>query len=88
MLKKKVLGQFSKNYRNFLPKKLSLSSLKYRFGIQNPRSRTRKKPIPDPGVKKAPDPESAILQIGVGPDLDPHHNGKSAPKNPDRHQLS
>jgi hypothetical protein len=44
-----------------LPKKLSLSSQKYRFGIRDPRSGIRKKPIPDPGVKKAPDPGSATL---------------------------
>ncbi len=36
--------------KNILPKKLSLSFQKYVFGI------------PDPGVKKAPDPESATLQ--------------------------
>ncbi len=40
MLKKKKLGQFSKNYRNFYPKKLSLSSQKYGLGsgseIRNP----------------------------------------------------
>jgi hypothetical protein len=46
MLKKKKLGQFSKK---FLPKKLSLSSEKYGFGIWNPRS--GKKPIPDPGSR-------------------------------------
>jgi hypothetical protein len=33
---KKNLGQFSKNYMNFLPKKLSLSSQKYGFGIREP----------------------------------------------------
>jgi hypothetical protein len=54
------LGQFSKNYRTFKPK-LSISSQKYGVGIQNPRSGIRKKPIPDPGVKKAPEPGSATL---------------------------
>ncbi len=56
----KNLGQFSKN---FLPKKLSISSQKYGVGIRDPRSGIRKKPIPDPGsrgVKKAPDPGSRI----------------------------
>jgi hypothetical protein len=38
-------------YRYFLPKKLSLSSQKMGVG-----SGIREKPIPDPGVKKAPDP--------------------------------
>jgi hypothetical protein len=47
------LGQLS-NYRTFCQKKLSLGSQKYGFAI-------RKKPIPDPGVKKAPDPGSATL---------------------------
>ncbi len=58
MLKKKNLGQFSK---------LSLSSQKYGFGIQGPRSGIRKKPIPDPGVKKALDPGSGwatLMQTG------------------------
>jgi hypothetical protein len=41
MLKKKNLGQFSKNYRTFYPKKLSLISQKYVFGIRDPRSRIR-----------------------------------------------
>ncbi len=34
-------------------------------GIQDPRSGIRKKPIPDPGVKKAPDPGSATLAYTV-----------------------
>ena len=34
---------------------------KYGFGIRDPISGIRKKPIPDPGVKKAPDPGSATL---------------------------
>ncbi len=62
MLKKKVCPNFQRIiYGNFLPKKLSLSSQKYGFGIRDPRFGIRKKPIPDPGVKKAPDPESATL---------------------------
>ncbi len=51
-----------------LPKKLSLSSQKYRFGVRDPRSGIRDPGsgknlfrIPDPGVKKAPDPGSATL---------------------------
>jgi hypothetical protein len=50
----KHLGQFLKNYRKFSPKivpKLSPGS-----GIQ-------KKPIPDPGVKKAPDPGSVSATL-------------------------
>jgi hypothetical protein len=33
---RKNLGKFSKNYRTFLPKKLSPSSQKYGFGIRDP----------------------------------------------------
>ncbi len=44
--------------RNFLPKKLSLSSLKYGFGIRDPGSGKNIFRIPDPRVKKAPDPGS------------------------------
>jgi hypothetical protein len=56
VLKKKNLGQSSKNYRTFYSKKLSLSPQKYGFGIQDPRSGKSLFRIPDPGVKKAPDP--------------------------------
>jgi hypothetical protein len=48
---KKNLGQFSKNFRTFLPKKLSLSYQKYGFGIRDLRSGIRKKHIPDPGSR-------------------------------------
>ncbi len=58
MVKKKILGQFTKNKMNFLPKKLSSSSQKYGFGIRDP-----KKPIPDPGVKKEPDPGSGSATL-------------------------
>jgi hypothetical protein len=61
------MGQFSKNYRNFLPKILSISSQKYGFGIRGPGSEIRDPEktysgsrIPDLGVKKAPDPGSRI----------------------------
>ncbi len=40
--------------------KFSICSQIYGFGIRDPRSGIRKKPIPDPGVKKAPDPGSCI----------------------------
>ncbi len=46
MLKKKILGQFSKNYRTFYPKNFCLLSSK-KYGFWDPE-----KPIPDPGVKK------------------------------------
>jgi hypothetical protein len=54
---------FTKNYRTFYPKKLSLSSQKYGFGIRDPGSGIRNKPIPDPGVKKAPDPGSGSATL-------------------------
>ncbi len=49
------------------PQKLSLRSQKYGFGIRDPRSGIRKKPIPDPGSRG---------QKGTGPripDPDPQH---------------
>jgi hypothetical protein len=70
MLKKKNLGQFSK---------LSLSSQKYGFGIRDPRSGIRKKPIPDPGVKKALDPGSgsaSLMQTGSSKTLIGWKSGK------------
>jgi hypothetical protein len=51
---RKQSGPIFKELKNFLPKKLSLSSQKYGFGIRDPEktySGSR------PGVKKAPDPD-------------------------------
>ncbi len=63
MLKKKFCANFQRII-NFLLKKLSLSSQKYGFGIRDPGSGIRKKPIPDPrsriqGSKRPriPDPD-------------------------------
>jgi hypothetical protein len=53
MPKEKFLANFQRIIELFT-QKLSLCSQKYGFGI-------RKNPIPDPGVKKAPDPGSATL---------------------------
>jgi hypothetical protein len=50
MLKKKF-GSILKELYNFLPKKLSLSCQRYGFGIRDPESEIRKKPIPDPGSR-------------------------------------
>jgi hypothetical protein len=58
MLKKKIWSIFKELY-NFLPKNLSLSSQKYGFGIRDPEKNLFW--IPDPGVKKSPDPGSATL---------------------------
>ncbi len=64
MLKKKNLGQFSKKYKTFYPKKLSLSSQKYGFGIRDPRSGIRDpaktysgSPIPGSKRHRIPDPD-------------------------------
>jgi hypothetical protein len=47
----KIISDRDPNYRTFYPKKLSLSSQKYGFGI------------PDPGVQKAPDPGSGFATL-------------------------
>ncbi len=64
---RKNLGQISKNYGTFLPKKLSLSSQKYEFGIQDLRSGIPNKPIPDPGSRIQGSKRHRI------PDPDPQH---------------
>jgi hypothetical protein len=48
---RKKFGPNFKELRNFLPKKLSQSFQKYEFGIRDPRSGIRNKPIPDPGSR-------------------------------------
>jgi hypothetical protein len=60
VLKKKIWANLQRIIELFT-KKLSKSSSKYGLRIRDPRSGIRKKPIPDPGVKKAPDPGSATL---------------------------
>ncbi len=54
--KEKKFGPIFKELQNFLPKKMSLSSQKYGFGIRDPE-----KTYSGSGVKKAPDPGSATL---------------------------
>jgi hypothetical protein len=68
MLKKKF-GPIFQELLKFLPKELSPSPQKYGFGIRDPGSRKNLFRIPDPGVKKAPDPgsESATLLLRTGP---------------------
>jgi hypothetical protein len=53
----KKFGPIYIEFYIFLPQKLSLNS-------PGPRSGTRKKPISDPGVKKAPDTGSWTLTVG------------------------
>jgi hypothetical protein len=43
---------------------LSLSSQKYGFGIRDPEKNLFR--IPDPGVKKAPDPGSGSATLNIG----------------------
>ncbi len=64
MLKKKFEPIFEELLK-FLPKKFSICSQKYGFGIRDPRSGIRKNlfRIPDPGVKKAPDPGSGSATL-------------------------
>ncbi len=50
MLKKKF-GPIFNELLKFLPKKFSIFSQIYGFGIRDPRSGIRKKPIPDPGSR-------------------------------------
>jgi len=57
------VGQFSKNYRTFYPNNCQSSS-KYGLGIRDPGDGTNPFRIPDPGVKKAPDP-GAVLSLTV-----------------------
>ncbi len=51
-LVEKKMGNFTKKYRTFYPKKLSLSSQKYGSGIRDPKSRIRKNPILDSGSRR------------------------------------
>jgi hypothetical protein len=57
VLKKKIWTNFQRIIELFT-QKLSLSYQKYGFGIRDPGSRKNLFRIPDPGVKKAPDPGS------------------------------
>jgi hypothetical protein len=59
-----------KELLNFLFKKLSLSSEKYGFGIRDPRSGIRKKPIPDPRFRIQGSKRHRI------PDPNPQHRVK------------
>jgi len=56
------LGQFSKNYRTLNPKIVTKLS---KIRVWDPGSGKNLFRIPDPGVKKAPDPGSATLLAGI-----------------------
>ncbi len=63
------MAQFSNNYRTFYQKNCqkALKNMVLGSGIRKNLFR-----IPDPGVKKAPDPGSATLRGGVYPPPPPH----------------
>jgi hypothetical protein len=65
VLKKKNLGQFSKNYRTFYQKngQKALQNMVLGSGIRDPGSGKNPFRIPDPGVKKAPDPGSGSATL-------------------------
>jgi hypothetical protein len=58
MLKKKIWANFQRIIELFTQKIVTKLS---KIWVWDPRSGFRKKPILDPGVKKAPDPGSATL---------------------------
>ncbi len=71
MLNKNIWAKFTRIIELFT-QKVSLSSQKYGFGIRDPRSGIRKKPIPDPGPRiqgskrhRIPDPGSATLVLSM-----------------------
>ncbi len=57
MLKKKIWANFQRIIEHFLPKKLSLTSQKYGFGIRDPEKTYYE------GVKTAPDPGSGSATL-------------------------
>jgi hypothetical protein len=66
------LGQFSKNYRTFYSKIVTkLLGMGLGSGIRDPGSGINLFRIPDPGVKKAPDPGSATRGSRMGKNPDP-----------------
>ncbi len=64
---RKKLGQFSKNYRTFYQKngQKALKNMVLGFGIRDPGSGKNLFRIPDPGVKKAPDPGSGSATLTI-----------------------
>jgi hypothetical protein len=58
---RKKFGPIFQELLKFLPKKLSPSPQKYGFGIRDPEKNLFR--IPDPGVKKAPDPGSGSAKL-------------------------
>jgi hypothetical protein len=63
VLKKKILANFQRIIELFTPKIVTKLS---KIWVWDPRSGIRKKPIPDPGAKKALDPGSQIRIRNTG----------------------
>jgi hypothetical protein len=71
-----------------LPKILSLSSQKYGFGIRDPEKTYSGSRIPDPGVKKAPDPGSgSATLVWMVKFADDTKEGKIIENDSDREEL-
>jgi hypothetical protein len=64
MLKKKIWANIQRIFEVF-PKKFSICSQIYGFGIRDPGSGKNLFRIPDPGVKKAPDPGSGSATMSI-----------------------
>ncbi len=63
MLKKKICANFQRIIELFTQKIVTKLS---KIWVWDPRSGIRKKPIPVPGVKKAPDPGSGSTTLTIG----------------------
>jgi hypothetical protein len=61
MLKEKIWANFQRTIELFTQKIVTKIAKIHGFVIRDPRSVIRKKPIPDPEVKKAPDPQHCSL---------------------------
>jgi hypothetical protein len=62
MLKIKFWANFQRILELFTQK---IVTKLLKLWVWDPGSEIRKKPIPDPGVKKAPDPGSATLHLAI-----------------------
>ncbi len=60
MLKKQIWANFQRIIKFFTHKLFNMLS---NIWVWDPGSEIRKKPIPDPGVKKAPDPGSGSATL-------------------------
>jgi hypothetical protein len=70
MLKQNIRANFQRIIAFITQKIVTMLS---KIWVWDPGSEIRKKPIPDPGVKKAPDPGSGTLDFFSRLDPDPHY---------------